>query len=77
MNEACRQLEEALQSQSGSHGDLHLNVFWNDSRVGHKQSRRFLVCVEDSLLMQVIDQPFGEILCWNNYPQSLKKWSKM
>ncbi|GAB0203333.1 hypothetical protein GRJ2_002798900 [Grus japonensis] len=59
--------EEALYRQIGaaSHsqalvlmGDFnHSDICWRDNTAGHKQSRRFLECVDDNFLLQVIEEP--------------------
>ena len=39
-------------------GDFnHLDICWRDSTAGHEQSRRFLGCVDDTFLLQVIEEP--------------------
>ncbi|GAB0176597.1 hypothetical protein GRJ2_000124900 [Grus japonensis] len=39
-------------------GDFnHPNICWRDNTAGHKQSRRFLECVDDNFLLQVIEEP--------------------
>ncbi|GAB0204485.1 hypothetical protein GRJ2_002914100 [Grus japonensis] len=39
-------------------GDFnHPNICWRDNKVGHKQSKRFLECVGDNFLLQVIEEP--------------------
>ncbi|KAM9591189.1 uncharacterized protein ACIBXB_006085 isoform 1-T2 [Morphnus guianensis] len=39
-------------------GDFkHPNICWRDNMAGHKQSRRFLECVDDNFLLQVIEEP--------------------
>ncbi|XP_062497870.1 uncharacterized protein LOC134175668 [Pezoporus occidentalis] len=60
-------VDEALYRQIGtaSHsqalvvmGDSnHPDIYWRDSMAWHKQSRRFLDCVEDNFLMPVIEKP--------------------
>ncbi|KAM9598579.1 uncharacterized protein ACIBXB_004267 [Morphnus guianensis] len=35
----------------------HPDIFWWDNTAGHKQSRRFLECIDDNLLFQVIEEP--------------------
>ncbi|GAB0209103.1 mitochondrial enolase superfamily member 1 [Grus japonensis] len=38
-------------------GDLNQpNICWRDNTAGHKQSRRFLECIDDSFLTQVIEE---------------------
>ncbi|GAB0204924.1 hypothetical protein GRJ2_002958000 [Grus japonensis] len=61
------QADEALYRQIGaaSHsqalvlmGDFnHPNICWRDNTAGHKQSRKFLECVDDNFLLQVIEEP--------------------
>ncbi|GAB0187084.1 alpha-actinin-2 [Grus japonensis] len=39
-------------------GDFsHPNICWRDNTAGHKQSRRFLECIDDNFLLQVIQEP--------------------
>ncbi|GAB0203429.1 hypothetical protein GRJ2_002808500 [Grus japonensis] len=39
-------------------GDLnHPDICWRDNTAGHKQSRRFLECIDDNFLLQVIEEP--------------------
>ncbi|GAB0181349.1 hypothetical protein GRJ2_000600200 [Grus japonensis] len=59
--------DEALYRQTGaeSHsealvlmGDFnHPDICYTDNTAGHKQSRRFLECVNDNFLLQVIEEP--------------------
>ncbi|GAB0206600.1 mitochondrial enolase superfamily member 1 [Grus japonensis] len=59
--------DEALYRQIGaaSHsqalvlmGDFnHPDICWRDNRAEHKRSRKFLECVEDKFLLQVIEEP--------------------
>ncbi|KAM9591177.1 uncharacterized protein ACIBXB_006074 isoform 2-T3 [Morphnus guianensis] len=59
--------DEALYRQIGAAscsqalvlmGDFnHPNICWRDNTAGHKQSRRFLECVDDNFLLQVIEEP--------------------
>ncbi|PKU31477.1 dtw domain-containing protein 2 [Limosa lapponica baueri] len=61
------QVNEALYRQIGeaSHlqdlilmGDFnHPNTCWRDSKAGHKQSRRFLECIDDKFLLKVTVEP--------------------
>ncbi|GAB0182893.1 hypothetical protein GRJ2_000754600 [Grus japonensis] len=61
------QADEALYRQIGaaSHSqDLvlvedfsHPDTCWRDNTAGHKQSRRFLECIDDNFLLQVIEEP--------------------
>ncbi|GAB0203516.1 hypothetical protein GRJ2_002817200 [Grus japonensis] len=39
-------------------GDFnHPDICWRDNTAGHKQSRRFLECIDDNFLLQVIKEP--------------------
>ncbi|GAB0189075.1 hypothetical protein GRJ2_001372800 [Grus japonensis] len=40
------------------------DICWRDNTAGHKQSRRFLECIDDNFLLQVIEEPMrrGAIL---------------
>ena len=39
-------------------GDFsHPGICWKDNSAGHKQSRRFLECINDNFLLQVIEEP--------------------
>ncbi|GAB0205450.1 hypothetical protein GRJ2_003010600 [Grus japonensis] len=39
-------------------GDFnHPDICWRGNTAGHKQSRRFLECVDDNFLLQVIEEP--------------------
>ncbi|GAB0187276.1 hypothetical protein GRJ2_001192900 [Grus japonensis] len=39
-------------------GDFnHPNICWRDNTAGYKQSRRFLGCIDDNFLLQVIEEP--------------------
>jgi len=59
--------DEALYRQIGaaSHsqalvlvGDFnHPDICWKDNTAGHKQSRRFLECIDSNFLLQVIEEP--------------------
>ncbi|GAB0208710.1 hypothetical protein GRJ2_003336700 [Grus japonensis] len=59
--------DEALYRQIGaaSHsqalvlmGDFnHPDICWRDNTAGQKQSRRFLECIDDNFLLQVIEEP--------------------
>jgi len=61
------QADEALYKQIGEAsrskalvlmGDFnHPDICWRDNTAGHRQSRRFLECIEDNLLIQVIEEP--------------------
>jgi len=53
------QLQEALRSQSlVLLGDFsHPDTCWKSSTVSNRKSRRFLECMEDNFLSQVIDTP--------------------
>jgi len=35
----------------------HPNICWWDSTTGHKKSRRFLECVDDNFLLQMLEEP--------------------
>ncbi|PKU48058.1 dtw domain-containing protein 2 [Limosa lapponica baueri] len=53
------------QTETASHSqalilmeDLnHLDTCWTDNTAGHKQSRRFLQCINDNFLLQVTEEP--------------------
>ncbi|GAB0179410.1 hypothetical protein GRJ2_000406300 [Grus japonensis] len=59
-------LDEALYRQIGAAscsqalvlmGDFsHPDICWRNNTAGHKQSRRFLECVDDNFLLQVIEE---------------------
>ncbi|GAB0194032.1 hypothetical protein GRJ2_001868500 [Grus japonensis] len=59
--------DEALYRQTGAAsrsqalvlmGDFdHPNICWRDNAAEHKQSRKFLECVDDNFLLQVIEKP--------------------
>ncbi|GAB0184462.1 hypothetical protein GRJ2_000911500 [Grus japonensis] len=55
----CRQIGAASHSQAlVLMGDFnHPDTCWRDNTAGHNQSRRFLECVDDNLLLQVIEEP--------------------
>ncbi|GAB0209349.1 hypothetical protein GRJ2_003400600 [Grus japonensis] len=38
-------------------GLKHLDICWRDNTAGHKQSRKFLECINDNFLLQVIEEP--------------------
>ncbi|GAB0181373.1 hypothetical protein GRJ2_000602600 [Grus japonensis] len=60
-------VDEALYRQIGAAscsqalvlmGDFnHPDICYTDNTAGHKQSRRFLECVDDNFLLQVIEEP--------------------
>ena len=52
-------LEEASHSQSLDFvgGFIHPDICWKDSIAGHKQSRRFLSCIDDKFPTQVMEEP--------------------
>ncbi|GAB0189153.1 mitochondrial enolase superfamily member 1 [Grus japonensis] len=54
-----RQIEAASRSQAlVLMGDFNNpDICWRDNTAEHKQSRKFLECVEDNFLMQVIEEP--------------------
>ncbi|GAB0209334.1 hypothetical protein GRJ2_003399100 [Grus japonensis] len=35
----------------------HPDICWRDNTAGHKQSRKFLECINDNFLLQVIEEP--------------------
>ena len=61
------QAGEALYRQMGtaSHSQAlvlmrdfnHTDICWKDNTAGYKQFRRFLECVDDNFLLQVIEEP--------------------
>ncbi|KAK4824035.1 hypothetical protein QYF61_009626 [Mycteria americana] len=61
------QVDEALYRQIGAAscsqavvlmGDFnHPDICWRDNTAGHKQAVRFLKCVDDNFLLQVIEEP--------------------
>ncbi|GAB0186399.1 hypothetical protein GRJ2_001105200 [Grus japonensis] len=61
------QADEALYRQIGAAscsqahvlmGDFnHPDICWRDNAAEHKQSRKFLECVDDNFLLQVIEEP--------------------
>ncbi|GAB0188484.1 hypothetical protein GRJ2_001313700 [Grus japonensis] len=54
-----RQIGAASRSQAlVLMGDFnHSNICWRDNTARHKQSRRFLECIDDNFLLQVIEKP--------------------
>ncbi|GAB0210007.1 hypothetical protein GRJ2_003466500 [Grus japonensis] len=60
-------VDEALYRQIGAAscsqalvlmGDFnHPDICWRDNTAGHKQSRKFLECVNDNFLLQVVEEP--------------------
>ena len=52
-------LEVASQSQAlVLMGDFsQSDIYWEDHTARHKQSRRFLQCIYDNLLTQVVEKP--------------------
>jgi len=48
-----------------------------DNTAGHKQSRRFLECIDDSFLLQVIEGPKGVVLCWTLFSSTRRGWWEM
>ncbi|GAB0209472.1 hypothetical protein GRJ2_003414300 [Grus japonensis] len=54
-----RQIGAASRSQAPVlMGDFnHPDICWRDNTAGHKQSRRFLECIDDNFLLQVIEEP--------------------
>jgi len=60
MDEALyRQIGAASQSQTVVlMGDFnHPDICWWDNTAGHKQSKRFLDCLDDNFVLQVIEKP--------------------
>ncbi|PKU30746.1 dtw domain-containing protein 2 [Limosa lapponica baueri] len=60
MDEAlCRQVGAASRSQTlVLMGDFsHPNICWKDNTAGHKKSRKFLECVKDNFLLQMVEEP--------------------
>ncbi|GAB0178102.1 hypothetical protein GRJ2_000275500 [Grus japonensis] len=55
----CRQIGAASRSQAlVLMGDFnHPDICWRDKAAERKQSREFLECVDDNLLLQVIEEP--------------------
>ncbi|GAB0181755.1 hypothetical protein GRJ2_000640800 [Grus japonensis] len=55
----CREVGATSHSQAlVLLGDFnHPDIFWKDNTEGHKQSRRFLECVDDNFLLQVTEEP--------------------
>ena len=59
--------DETLYRQTGaaSHSQAlvlmgnftHCDICWRDSTAGHKQARRFLECIVDNFITQVIEEP--------------------
>ncbi|GAB0209619.1 hypothetical protein GRJ2_003427600 [Grus japonensis] len=54
-----RQIGAASRSQAlVLMGDFnHPDICWSDNKAGHKQSRKFLECVDDNFLLQEIEEP--------------------
>ena len=54
-----RQIGAASRSQAlVLMGDFsHPDICWRDNTAGHKQSRRFLECIDDNFLLQVMEEP--------------------
>jgi len=45
-------------------GDFnHPDICCEDNTAGHKQPRRLLECIDDNFLLQVRENPWGEVLC--------------
>jgi len=64
-------VDKALYKQKQPHihrplvlmGDFNYsNICWSDNIAGHKESRRFLKCINDNFLFQVIEKPIRSIL---------------
>jgi len=64
-----RQLKVASQSQAlVLMGDFnHPDISWEDHTARHMQSRRFLQSIDDNFLMQTVEEPKGEVICWTLY----------
>ena len=64
-----RQLQVASQSQAlVLMGDFnHPDISWEDHTARHMQSRRFLQSIDDNFLMQTVEEPKGEVICWTLY----------
>ena len=60
------QLEVASRSQALVHvGDFNYpDICWISNMARHMQSRRFLQCVEDNFLMQVVEELTNGGCCW-------------
>lgn len=44
-------------------GDFnHSDIFWKNITARHTRSRRFLQCVEDDFLMQVVEEPIRRVV---------------
>jgi len=55
----CRQIGAASHSQAlvlMGHSS-HPDICWRDNTAGHKQSRKFLDCVDDNFLLQGTEEP--------------------
>jgi len=35
----------------------HPDIYWRDNTAGHKKSMRFLECISDNIVTQVIEEP--------------------
>jgi len=59
-------LQESLHSQALILlGDInHADICWKSSTASCRQSRRFLECIEDNFLRQVIDSPIDGTQYW-------------
>ncbi|PKU45481.1 glycerol kinase [Limosa lapponica baueri] len=55
----CRQIGAASHSQAlVLMGDFnHPDICWRDNTAGHKQSRRFLECINEHFFLQVVEEP--------------------
>lgn len=59
-------MDEVLQRQVGTtscsevlvllRDFSHLDTFWRGNTAGHKQSRRFLECVDDNFVLQMTEE---------------------
>ncbi|PKU46497.1 hypothetical protein llap_3216 [Limosa lapponica baueri] len=54
-----RQIGATLRSQPLAFmGDFnHPSICWKDNTAGHKKSRKFSECVDDNLLLQMVEEP--------------------
>ncbi|GAB0179991.1 hypothetical protein GRJ2_000464400 [Grus japonensis] len=71
-----RQIGAASRSQAlVLMGDFnHPDICWRDNAAERKQSRKFLECVDDNFLLQVIEEPRGEVPCWTLFSPIRKAW---
>ncbi|KAF4799511.1 hypothetical protein TURU_054333 [Turdus rufiventris] len=59
LERVCRATGEDLKgSTKAFQSDFNQpNICWKDDSAGHKHTRRFLECVDDSFLLQVMEEP--------------------